>query len=118
MDVFTALEYVVLGCILGAVGQGMRVIVGIKKQLDEASASGKRWEDWFEMKQFLVSLVIAFTIGGIAGVLGAIELLGTGVTKESMIALITIGYAGTDFIEGFMKKKPQKNETLFISTIE
>jgi len=105
MEVYTVLGHVVLGGILGAVGQGIRVIVGIKKHQDEASTSGKKWEEWFEMKQLLLSLIIAFTIGGIAGVLGAIGLLGTEITKESMITLIIIGYAGTDFIEGFMKTK-------------
>ena len=104
MDVYAALGYIVLGAILGAVGQGIRLIVGIKKQL-EISEKGKKWDDWFEMKQLLVSLIIAFTIGGVAGVLGVVELLGTNITKESMIALIAIGYAGTDFIEGFMKKR-------------
>jgi len=108
MEVWTALGYVLLGGILGAVGQGMRVIVGIKKQLDKASACGKKWEDWFETKQLLSSLIIAFTVGGIAGVLGAIELLGTEITKEFMIILIVIGYAGTDFIEGFMKRHTPK----------
>jgi hypothetical protein len=68
-------------------------------------ASSKKWEDWFEMKQLLLSFVIALVIGGIAGVLGAIGLLGAEITKESIITLITIGYAGTDFIEGFMKTK-------------
>jgi len=112
MEVYTVLGYVVLGGILGAVGQGMRVIVGIKKQLEEASTSGKKWGDWFEMKQLLLSLLIALTIGGIAGVLGAIGLLGTEITKESIMALIATGYAGTDFIEGFMKTETPPKRTL------
>jgi hypothetical protein len=103
MDPYSALANVGLGIILGAVGQGIRVIVGIKKQLDEASTSGKK--DWFQGKQLLISLIIALTIGGIAGVLGAIQFLGTQITKEFMMTLIAIGYAGTDFIEGFMKKR-------------
>jgi len=36
MDIYTALAYVVLGALLGAIGQCARVIVGIKKHLDEA----------------------------------------------------------------------------------
>jgi len=40
MDVFTALGLVALGAILGTVGQGMRVIVGIKKKWEEAAKSG------------------------------------------------------------------------------
>ena len=106
MEVWTALGYVFLGGVLGAVGQGIRVIVGIKKNLDEDSA--KKWEDWFETKQLGISFIIALALGGIAGVLGAIELLGTEITKEFMITLIAIGYAGTDFIEGFMKRRIPK----------
>jgi len=105
MDVWTAVGYVVLGCILGAVGQGIRVVVGIKKELDEAKSSGKTWKEWFEMRELLESFIIAFAVGGIAGVIGIIGFLGTEITKESMIALMAIGYAGTDFIEGFMKTK-------------
>lgn len=61
--------YDVLGAILGAVGQSLRVI---------------------------------------AGVLCVIELLGTEITKEFMITLIAVGYAGTDFIEWFMKRSIPK----------
>jgi hypothetical protein len=32
-------------------------------------------------------------------------LLGEAIDKQLLITLMTIGYAGTDFIEGFMKKK-------------
>ena len=38
-----------------------------------------------------------------AGVLGVLGILGAPLTKDSVVILLTIGYAGTDFIEGFMK---------------
>ena len=44
-------------------------------------------------------------IGGIAGALGAITLLGENIDKKTLFTLVTIGYAGADFIEGFMKQK-------------
>lgn len=103
MDANAALVYVLLGGVLGTAGQGIRIVVGLKKQLDENK--GKSWDEWFQTKQLVVSLIIALTLGGIAGVLGSIELLNTEVTRESMITLVAIGYAGTDFIEGFMKTK-------------
>jgi hypothetical protein len=99
------LAYVVLGAILGAAGQGMRVIVGIKKHYDQVSASGKSGAQWFDGTELLLSIVIAVIIGAIAGVLGAIELMGTKITREFMITTVAIGYAGTDFVEGFMKRK-------------
>ena len=77
------------------VGQGARVIVGLKKKYDNAS------ENWFDAKLLATSLMI----GGIAGACGAIFLLDQELEKQTLLALVTIGYAGTDFIEGFMKKK-------------
>ena len=114
MDPWTALGYILLGGLLGAIGQGIRVVVGLKKQMDEASkatsgpdgAQGKKdWQNWFDPQQLMVSLAIAFVVGGIAGTLASLQSLGQDVTKEYMISIITVGYAGTDFIEGFMKTK-------------
>jgi len=102
MDAYTALAYIGLGAVLGADGQGARAIVGVKKGIDKASLSGKVKEEWFkeefEAKRFIVSLLI----GGIAGILGAILLLGTEVDRKFLLSLVAAGYAGADFIEGFM----------------
>ncbi len=111
MDAQVVLTYVVLGGILGAVGQCMRVIVGVKKRQEDASRQGKKWEDLFEAKQLMTSLIIALTIGGVAGILGAIELLGSELTKECLISIIAIGYAGTDFVEGFMSVRATAQKT-------
>lgn len=106
MDVYTALIYVVLGAFLGAVGQGTRIIVGIKKECDRAalSKSKKEMKDWFDLKRLLVSLII----GGIAGSFGAVLLLGAAIDKQFLLGLIAVGYAGTDFIEGIVKSKLPK----------
>lgn len=104
MDAYTALAYIVLGGLLGAVGQGARMIVGTKKVHEEATASGKDWKDLIELKRLMVSLII----GGIAGILGAVFLLGAKIDKEFLITLIAIGYAGTDFIEGIIRKAVPK----------
>lgn len=108
MDVFTALAYLLLGGFLGAVGQAARVIVGIKKRLDEAKKPRKKWGDWFDARRLTISLLLAIIVGAVAGVLGVMNYMGTDVTKETMIALIAIGYSGTDFIEGFMIRKDTK----------
>jgi hypothetical protein len=108
MEVYTALAYVLLGLILGTIGQGIRVIVGVKKKLDEISKSKNKeiMSNWFDSKRLLVSLFI----GAVAGSLGAIYLLGTAVNKEFLLALVAVGYAGTDFIEGFIKSYLPKHE--------
>ena len=98
MDILEIILFIILGVILGTVGQGIRAVVGIKKKYDRVS---KNREDWFDAKLLGISLMI----GGIAGALGAVTLLDREIIdKQTLLILITIGYAGTDFIEGFMKK--------------
>lgn len=99
MEVDAAILYVVLGVILGAVGQGARAIIGIKKAADAAGRE-KKFEEWFELKRLLFSLII----GAIAGCLAAIVLLGGPVNREFLLGLVAAGYAGTDFIEGLISK--------------
>ena len=42
MEIAVALLYIVLGVLLGAVGQGARAVIGIKKAADEAAANEKK----------------------------------------------------------------------------
>lgn len=63
---------------------------------------------WFSWNQLLISLIITFIVGGIAGVLGVIGIFGETIDKGFMITVIGAGYAGSDFIEGFMETKLQK----------
>lgn len=99
MTVCEVTMFILLGAFLGMVGQVTRVIVGIKKNLDKASQENC-W-DWFNPKQLVISLMI----GGVAGTLAAISLLGEEVGKQTLLTLVAIGYAGADFIEGFMKQR-------------
>lgn len=99
MDVFETTTFIALGAFLGLAGQAARVVVGIKKKYDKSSNNGK--QEWFNTQQLAVSLLI----GSIAGTLGAITLIGEEITKQTLLTLIAFGYAGADFIEGFMKKK-------------
>lgn len=108
-DVYTITVYILLGAFLGVVGQSARVIVGLKKRSDEASLQGKEMKDWFDSKTLIISLII----GAFAGSLGAISLLDKEIiiNKEYLLTLIAIGYAGTDFIEGFMKTRLPQSST-------
>ena len=92
------LSYVAIGLLLGVGGQGARVVVGLKAEMDKVGANGK-W-DWFDWRQFLVSLLL----GGLAGMAYAIMLLGAPVDKQFLLGGIAAGYAGSDFIEGFMTR--------------
>lgn len=97
---------IVIGAILGAVGQGIRVIVGLKKVSDAAVAKNVATKDLMEYKQLALSLVIGFAIGAIAGVIAAVSSTNLQLSKTVIFTFLGAGYAGTDFIEGFIKKNP------------
>jgi len=101
------LFHLLLGGFLGIVGQSVRVIVGLKKLYEDSQQSSKSFNQVFQTKQLLVSLLIGF----IAGVLGMLSMLQFDagkvpviLNKALVIQLLAVGYAGTDFIEGFVKK--------------
>lgn len=91
--------------LLGIVGQGLRVIVGVRKSRAEAAATATS----FRLKGG--ELAFSLLIGFVAGVLAWLSLRFAGVADLDNRALgevIAAGYAGTDFIEGFIKRYPQR----------
>lgn len=98
------LTLIVLASILGMAGQGLRAIVGIKKMNDADSQPGAPPEQ-FRMVQLVVSLIISLAVGAIAGVLAATSMEGEW-NSGKITTFIAAGYAGTDFIEGWMKRQP------------
>jgi hypothetical protein len=98
------LAILIIGAFLGMVGQGFRVIVGLKK-LNDISANKAEFDAQFDPKQLMISLLYAMAIGALTGV---IVILNGGLTSytdaKSLIAIIAAGYAGTDLIEGFVTK--------------
>jgi hypothetical protein len=105
------LEIAVLGIIFGALGQGARAIVGIKKlndYADENNPSATLIDG--------VRLFISFGIGAVAGAFAAVTLIAD-LTKpvllEQLFAIAAAGYAGSDFIEGFITRiSGDKSKTL------
>jgi hypothetical protein len=98
----TVIEAIFLGMLLGGIGQGIRVIVGLKKASDSAQASGSTLKDQFDGAKLVVSLFI----GAVAGALASLPLMSqlANLTYQTCIALMGAGYAGADFIEGFITK--------------
>ena len=100
------------GALLGAFGQGFRVVAGIKKQWDDADAkasdtAGKKaaFSEAFDSTRFWLSIFI----GAIAGVVAFLAMkFGISATKlmtgEGLFAVMAAGYAGADFVEGVFKK--------------
>jgi hypothetical protein len=91
-----------LGAILGLSGQAIRVISGLKKLIDRSGQrGGPSFRDLFDLPRFAVSMFI----GAVAGVLGVIVLEPTAeADRKTLIFLLAAGYAGTDFIEAFVRK--------------
>jgi hypothetical protein len=101
MTAIAWLEIVALGIILGALGQGARTIVGLKKLNDYANDTNP-WSALIDGMRLLIS----FGIGSVAGAFAAITLI-TDLTKvlpEQLFAIAAAGYAGSDFIEGFITR--------------
>ena len=99
-----------LGGLLGATGQGIRAVMGVRKYR-EAAAAGVAVKD-FSQGRLLSSIAIGF----IAGVLATIPLLDDFTkepqwTEKMVLALIAAGYAGVDFIEGFLKNNLPPTKT-------
>jgi len=92
---------ILAGGMLGVIGQTIRMIIGLKKWYDDKSRNPGS-APAFDLRRLLISLLIGF----VAGALGALVYKNPVDLqhKESLIALIGIGYAGVDFIEGIMLK--------------
>jgi len=99
MDECRILGYLGTGAILGAVGQCARVAVGLKKAA-ESSRAGRRGKHWFDWSRLFISILI----GVVAGVLGAVGMWGAAIDREFMFGVVTAGYSGADFVEGFIRK--------------
>lgn len=108
MQTTEVLAQIAMGVLLGMMGQGARVVVGLKKAYDDAQAQNQSFKDEvFDGQKLGISLFI----GALAGGLGVITLASFGnsddFTKnihDIALKLLAIGYAGTDFIEGIIQK--------------
>jgi hypothetical protein len=92
------------GGFLGVLGQSIRVVPGLKKLNDVAHSQGAKFADLFEVSQFMLSLLIGFIAGAIAILTISDGAQMVTPTKEMIVSLMGAGYAGSDFIEGFVKK--------------
>lgn len=105
------INIILLGALLGAAGQTARGIVGWKKISDEAEKLQTHPTNIFRPSRLVVSIII----GAVAGMLAAVSLIDDPVAyqknlspeqfKQFVLVLVAIGYAGTDFIEGFVRKR-------------
>ena len=84
-------------------GQGARAIVGFKKLDDAASAQSTPPRELVEGSR----LVVSFGIGFVVGALAATRIITdpATVTPEQVLGIAGAGYAGADFLEGFISRQ-------------
>ncbi|SFW50744.1 hypothetical protein [Chitinophaga sancti] len=106
MSITDILYTVIAGGLLGALGQGIRIAVGLKKLSDynaQQVASGNAPEK-MDTGRLWVSIFIGFVAGAIGMIIkGASLKTADGYQTEAIVTIIAIGYAGADFIEGFFQ---------------
>lgn len=108
MQATSLLGVLVLAGLMGMAGQGARTIVGLKKLHDTNSTLPPNQQDPLLASRLVVSLMIGFIAGVLAALAMSLEkLAGSGdIGPQALFGLAAAGYAGTDFIEGFMAKTP------------
>ena len=102
LGAFDWLQLLGLGGLVGALGQGIRTLVGLKKINDAASGTSGKTSDMIDGGRLIVSLAVGFVAGALAAI-GIVNDL-TKVTSQQIFALAAAGYAGADFIEGFVRR--------------
>lgn len=101
METAKLIENLLLGGILGFLGQGIRAVAGLKKLSGDG---GQGTSSDFDTRRMLVSLLLGF----IAGALGIISFMDEAgeieLDQKMVLTLIGVGYSGVDFIESFLTK--------------
>lgn len=103
MTITEIINNVIAGGLLGALGQGIRIAVGLKKLSDSntAKVAEGKTPDPFSSSRLLMSIFIGFVAGALGMIVKGSTIAKNGdYNTEGIIAIIAIGYAGADFIEG------------------
>lgn len=93
-----------LGGMMGVIGQGIRAIVGFKKVYDQALAEKTDFPSKFQTSVFFVSLFTGFVAGTLASIAISDDAGHVTFDKNMLLGLAAAGYGGADFVEGFAKK--------------
>lgn len=100
----SALSGIVLAGLLGMLGQGVRVVAGLKKASDDAAARNLSLAEVFILSRLVFGLLVGFVAGVAAALaigIGKLVSVDTGSTSL-LLGIAAAGYAGTDFIEAFL----------------
>ncbi len=103
MTIIEIINSVLAGGLLGALGQGVRTAVGLKKFNEDntAKVAENKPAEEFSTSRMVISIFIGFVAGAIGMLVKGSGLAVKGnYSTESIITIIAIGYSGADFIEG------------------
>ncbi|MCA1963375.1 MAG: hypothetical protein LDL31_05460 [Prosthecobacter sp.] len=107
-----------IGMVLGLIGQAARASVGLKKESD-AKGSDTSLRQVFDGSQLMISLLYGAAAGGLAALLlGSDKMKLVGNDQSVWLALVGAGYSGSDFIEGLMTKAKGHGQKLLDSVSE
>jgi hypothetical protein len=99
------LEILIIGALMGVLGQGARAVVGLKGMADDAKALDLSPNDLFQAARLVTSFMIGFLVGLAAAL---VYIKNYGVVEPSnlqtLLGFAASGYLGTDFLEGFISQ--------------
>lgn len=100
------LETLILGALMGMLGQGARAVAGLKSMSDDAKALDLSPNDLFEAGR----LITSFLIGSLVGLASAlVYVINSAAPLQEpnwhlLLAWAAAAYAGTDFLESFISQ--------------
>lgn len=104
MNIEKWMALVLLGGVMGMLGQGIRSAIGLKKLRDQSGDNGPLFSENFSTSRFFASMFLGFVAGALSAFVlsdGKTELVAD---KTMLIGLMAAGYAGADTIEGLASK--------------
>lgn len=104
-----------LAGLAGAAGQCVRAIVGLKQTHDAVSTAGGRFSDHLDVPQMVISLIIGAVSGMLASM--ALDVSVAQISSQQVLTFLAAGYAGADFIEGFMSRYVPQGTTPMVPPV-
>lgn len=102
------LEILILGALMGILGQGARAVAGLKGMSDDAKAMNVDPEILFDAVRLLVSFLIGILVGLASALvyLKGFDKIDAATWPEwtTMLGWAVTAYAGTDFLESFISQ--------------
>jgi hypothetical protein len=104
MTASESLEILLLGALMGLLGQGARAVAGLKTMTDDAQTMGVSPNDLFQAARLFVSLAIGVLVGLAAALIYLASNGGANPDWHVLLGFAAAGYTGTDFLEAFISK--------------